>query len=198
MRHFLSLLLVFFLVGCANTSSESARALSPPLPSKQFFACFAESQRPWMLNLVAGENPSSARIDSLMLDYVGPVLADQSRARALINDLRQGKYANAQDMAAGHFQACMQRVPAEAFELTKAQSCYKEQRTLFVLQVMRFIDKLSMEDAMESLLKDRTPGLDPSESAIKRLTKDAYTILKQGSESSFSAAQFQVCMTSNL
>jgi hypothetical protein len=63
--------------------------------------------------------------------------------------------------------------------------------------VLRFDNNVGMAEATPHLIKANPSADGSTESVIRRLAKDTYTILTPGGESAFSEAQFRLCMTSN-
>jgi hypothetical protein len=190
-------LLFSLLAGCASAPSGNAPRQGPQEVSRTFQACFAESKLPWLVSVVAADKSNTKPLEKLVADFVGGSAADQQRARSYLNDLRLKKYASGEEMAGAHFQACMARGSAEKFEPSRSISCYKEQRLIFALEVLRFDNNVGMAEATQHLIKANPSADGSTESVIRRLAKDTYTILTPGGESAFSEAQFRLCMTSN-
>lgn len=196
MRSTAVVLLLSMLAGCASAPPGNAPRQGPPEVSKTFQACSSESKIPWLVSVVADDKSNTKPLEKLVADFVGGSSLDQQRALSYLYDLRLKKYASGEEMAGAHFQACMARSSAEKFEPSRSISCYKEQRLIFALEELRFDKNVGMAEATQHLIK-ANPSTDGStESVIRRLAQDTYTILKPGGESAFSEAQFRLCMTS--
>lgn len=196
--HFLLLfLLSTLLAACASTPSDTALHAVPAEPTQHFFDCFDESKRTWLVSLVGSKDPGGALSESLIPDYVGSSPSDQTRARGYLNGLKLKQYASREAMAGAQFNACMGRVSAENFEPIRSIRCFDEQRLIFELTALRLVKQASLADATQYLVKANPSANGSAEIIIKRLAKDTYTIMKPGEESTFSVAQFQVCMTSH-
>ncbi len=183
------------LVGCASGPSSTPITLKVGEVSPDFSLCAAQSYTPWLVAVVLESGSSNKPMKTLVADFVGPSQEAQNRALGYLNDLKSKKYPSAEHMAGAHFNTCLAQKPKEMFFPERTPSCYREQRILFDLQVLRFDRGASQQQAAEQLIQANPSADGANARMIQRLAKDTYTVLKPGGESAFSAAQFNVCMT---
>ena len=183
------------LVGCASGPSSKPITIKVGEVSPNFDLCAVQSYKPWLVAVVLESESSNKPMKTLVAEFVGPSQEAQNRALGYLNDLKSKKYPSAEHMAAAQFNTCLAQKPKEVFFPERTQSCYREQRILFDLQVMRFEAGVTQQQAADHLIKENRSADGSSERMIQRLARDTYTILKPGGESAFSSAQFNVCMT---
>jgi hypothetical protein len=194
-----SLAAIILAAACtAPPSRVPPSSSSPPEASAQFRACYAKTKKPWLVDMVTIAQKSDARLELLIGDFVGGTAADRAEARRYLLDRRAGRYADTEEMAGRIFGDCIESTSTERYERRKTVRCYKEQAIIFQLLWMKSEGGLTAEQASAQLRQIYGPTDEATEAAIKRLTRDAYLMLRPGSENAsiaFSEAQFQVCLT---
>jgi hypothetical protein len=183
------------IAGCASNPSVAPQRPTVGEVSPAFRSCASESKTPWLVNMVLEDKGNKKSMKTLVSEFVGGSTSEQARALGYLNDLQRQKYTSGEHMAATHFDTCLAQKTTQTFAPGRALSCYREQRILFALEVLRFDHEATQEQAAQHLIK-ANPSTDGSnERMIQRLAQDVYTILKPGGESAFGEAQFNVCMT---
>lgn len=158
----ITLLFPMLLAACASPPhSGGSQQPVPVAVSKTFDACFSESKIPWLVSVVAADKFNTKSLEKLVADFVGASAVGQSRALAYLNDLKLNKYASGENMAGAHFNACMGSASAEKFEPTRSISCYKEQRLIFALEVLRFDQNATQAEATQHLTQPTRPPMAP-------------------------------------
>lgn len=183
------------LIGCASSPAPKPWPTKAGEVSDSFSACAAQSKIPWLVNVVLESEGNTKSMQTLVSSFVGDSQEAQTRALAYLNDLQNRKYSSGEHMAATHFRICLAQKSAQVFTPERTLDCYREQRILFALEVLRFDRGASQEQAVQHLAKANPSDDGSNERMIQRLARDAYTILQPGAESAFSSAQFNVCMT---
>ena len=99
-------------------------------------------------------------------------------------------------MAGTHFSACIARQPSQKTDPSKAHACFKEQRIIFELIELRDVRGASLEQESQQLIQSMPSADGTTAATVRRLANDTFAMHTPGNGFAFSAAQYQVCMTS--
>jgi hypothetical protein len=190
--------LLCVLVACAQPNGSSLAGTSSMRPesglTREFRTCYAESKKIWLVAVVAELEAGVDQTDRLISDFVGSAPDEVRRAKSYLSAQREGRYADAEIMAASVFDACMQRFAAQQVNPGRSTRCFREQRISFLISHMRQEEKLNAEQATNKLLRQSPKHEHFSESTVRRLVRDHYKINTSGGTPAYAEAQFDLCM----